>query len=285
MNTYWVYENIKEDNSFYNKLDILLLLCSGYLWKKHHPNFTTHLTADKLTLDYLQKFNGLSIFDKVDEVPKNSFVNKSVFWASSKVEKLRYIEGPSIVMDHDFLVFQNFEKYLKDKPFFCHEENGTGYYDTAWNPFIQSINDIVSRPKPHAINCCFIYLPDHRFANAYSKTSLELMERFTKLNAPNSRFLVFAEQLLLKHLLDFHNIEYDTLLNEKWNAKGKFYEPSDKGYMTFDNSQTTYRHYWMDKPLIRESKEGFDFIQETTILSNILKKSKVDLKRLDDVSK
>lgn len=285
MNTYWVYENIKEDHSFYNKLDILLLLCSGFLWKKHHPTHTTHLTADKLTLEYLDSFNGLSIFDKVDKIPKNKHVNKSVFWASSKVEKLRYINGPSIVMDHDFLVFKSFEKYLNQDPFFCHEENGTGYYDTAWNPFVQSINDLISRPKPHAINCCFLYLPNSDFANSYSKISIELMERFTKLKAPNSRFLVFAEQLVLKHLLDYHKIEYNTLLNEKWNAKGKFYEPSDRGYMTFDSSQTTYRHYWMDKPLIKQSLKGFDFNQEITILNNILKKSKVNLIELNNVSK
>ena len=285
MNTYWVYENIKEDHSFYNKLDILLLLCSGFLWKKHHPTHTTHLTADKLTLEYLDSFNGLSIFDKVDKIPKNKHVNKSVFWASSKVEKLRYINGPSIVMDHDFLVFKSFEKYLNQDPFFCHEENGTGYYDTAWNPFVQSINDLISRPKPHAINCCFLYLPNSDFANSYSKISIELMERFTKLKAPNSRFLVFAEQLVLKHLLDYHKIEYNTLLNEKWNAKGKFYEPSDRGYMTFDSSQTTYRHYWMDKPLIKQSLKGFDFNQEITILYNILKKSKVNLIELNNVSK
>jgi len=285
LNTYWVYENIKEDHSFYNKLDILLLLCSGFLWKKHHPTHTTHLTADLLTLGYLDSFNGLSIFDKVNRIPKNKHVNKSVFWASSKVEKLRYIKGPSIVMDHDFLVFKSFEKYLNQDPFFCHEENGTGYYDTAWNPFVQSISDLISRPKPHAINCCFLYLPNSDFANSYSKISIELMERFTKLKAPNSRFLVFAEQLVLKHLLDYHKIEYNTLLNEKWNAKGKFYEPSDRGHISFDNSQTTYRHYWMDKPLIKQSLKGFDFNQEITILTNILKKSKVDLKRLDDVSK
>ena len=285
MNTYWVYENIKEDHSFYNKLDILLLLCSGFLWKKHHPTHTTHLTADKLTLEYLDSFNGLSIFDKVDKIPKNKHVNKSVFWASSKVEKLRYIKGPSIVMDHDFLVFKSFEKYLNQDPFFCHEENGTGYYDTAWNPFVQSINDLISRPKPHAINCCFLYLPNSDFANSYSKISIELMERFTKLKAPNSRFLVFAEQLVLKHLLDYHKIEYNTLLNEKWNAKGKFYEPSDRGYMTFDSSQTTYRHYWMDKPFIKQSLKGFDFNQEITILTNILKKSKVNLIELNNVSK
>ena len=285
MNTYWVYENIKEDHSFYNKLDILLLLCSGFLWKKHHPTHTTHLTADKLTLEYLDSFNGLSIFDKVDKIPKNKHVNKSVFWASSKVEKLRYIKGPSIVMDHDFLVFKSFEKYLNQDPFFCHEENGTGYYDTAWNPFVQSINDLINRPKPHAINCCFLYLPNSDFANSYSKISIELMERFTKLKAPNSRFLVFAEQLVLKHLLDYHKIEYNTLLNEKWNAKGKFYEPSDRGYMTFDSSQTTYRHYWMDKPFIKQSLKGFDFNKEITILNHILKKSKVNLIELNNVSK
>ena len=47
MNTYWVYENIKEQSSFYNKLDTLLLLASVYQWKKHHPNFTTNLTVDQ----------------------------------------------------------------------------------------------------------------------------------------------------------------------------------------------------------------------------------------------
>jgi len=55
--------------------------------------------------------------------------------------------------------------------------------------------------------------------------------------------------------------------------------------MTFDSSQTTYRHYWMDKPFIKQSLKGFDFNQEITILTNILKKSKVNLIELNNVSK
>ena len=72
MNTYWVYENIKEQSSFYNKLDTLLLLSSVYLWKKHHPNFTTNLTVDKLTYDYLHNINATYLWDKVEILPKNT---------------------------------------------------------------------------------------------------------------------------------------------------------------------------------------------------------------------
>ena len=282
MNTYWVYENIKERNSFYNKLDTLLLLSSVYLWKKHHPNFTTNLTVDKLTYEYLHNINSTYLWDNVEILPKNNSVNKSIFWASAKLEKLRYVKGPSIIMDHDFLVYKNFEKYLNTKPFFAHEENGDNYYDTAWNPFIKQISHIVNRPKPHAINCCFCYFLDDNFTNFYAKTSIELMQKFTELKVPNSRFLVFAEQLLLKHLLDYHNIEYDTLLNEKWNAKGKYYENNDKGYMSFIESNTTYRHYWMDKNPIKESKNGFSYKGEITILNNILNKTEVDLNYINN---
>ena len=277
MNVYWVFENIRGDNSFYNELDTLLLLSSATLWKRHHNSHTTNLSADKLTLEYLDSINGLSVFDKVELLPKNKFVDKNVFWASSKLEKLRYVKGPTIIMDHDFLAYKSFDKYLKDTLFFAHEEDGTGYYDTSWNPFIKEIENIVRRPKPHAINCCFCYYPDSKFANHYAKTSLQLMHKFTELKVPNSRFLIFAEQLLLKHLIDHHNLKYGTLLNEKWHAKDKYYVPNDKGYMSFIDSNTVYRHYWMDKPLIRDSKEGFDYTQETTILKNILSKTQVIL--------
>jgi len=117
LNTYWVFENIRKDTTFYTELDTLLLLCSAHLWKKHHPSFTTNLCADKLTLDYLEKFNGLSVFDNIEELPENKFIDKNVFWASAKLEKLRFVNGPSIVMDHDFLVYKNLEEYLKDDLF------------------------------------------------------------------------------------------------------------------------------------------------------------------------
>ena len=103
------------------------------------------------------------------------------------------------------------------------------------------------------------------------------MEFFTKEKVPNSRFLIFAEQLLLKHLLDTNKIDYDTLLNQRWNAKGKFYETNDKGHVSFEQSNLIYRHYWMDKPLIKKNEKGFSLEGEVTILNNILKGTEVNL--------
>ena len=274
MNTYWVYENIKKQASFYNQLDVLLLLCSTSLWKKHHPTFKCILYADSMTISLLEEMNASGLWDTVNELPSNTFIDKNIFWASSKLEVLRYVEGPSIIMDHDFLTYRNLENYLKNKPFFAYEENGDGYYDTSWNPIINKVKDIINRPKPHAINCCFSYYPESTFTNFYASQSLKLMEFFTTEKVPNSKYLIFAEQLLLKYLLDYHKVDYDTLLNEKWNAKNNFYEPSDRGHMTFNESNIVYRHYWMDKPSIKESKNGFNLIQEITILKNILKRHK-----------
>jgi hypothetical protein len=67
------------------------------------------------------------------------------------------------------------------------------------------------------------------------------------------------------------------LLNEKWHAQDKHYIPSDKGYISFLDSNTVYRHYWMDKPKIKDSKDGFDYNEEITILYNILRKTQVNL--------
>ena len=52
--------------------------------------------------------------------------------------------------------------------------------------------------------------------------------------------------------------------------------------MSFLESNTTYRHYWMDKPLIRNNKEGFNFEGEITILYNILTNTEVNLNYIKD---
>ena len=111
MNTFWVYENIKKQWSFYNKLDVLLLLCSGALWKKHHPDHHTVLYCDEITSKLIDLIEGRHIWDEIRELPDNKHVDKSVFWASSKLQILRGIKEPAIVMDHDFLVYKNLGQY------------------------------------------------------------------------------------------------------------------------------------------------------------------------------
>ena len=284
MNTYWVYENIKKQSSFYNKLDVLLLLCSAVLWKKHHPLHKTILYCDKLTQDFLQEVNSPSIWDEIIIAPENKHIDKSIFWASSKLELLRYVKAPCILMDHDFLVYKSFDEYLNDVPIFTQDENGENYYPTAYDPFVREVADIISRPQPYAINCSFMYFTDTNFVNHYGKTSLNLMERFSKMKVPSSKFLIFAEQLFLKYLLDYHKVEYNTLLNEKWNPNLNHYEENDKGLFSVEESLSTFRHYWLDKPKIKQSNDGFNFNEEIRILKNILSPLKgLKLEVIDDL--
>lgn len=270
MNTYWVYDNIKKQTSFYTKLDVLLLLCSGVLWKKHHPSSTTFLFCDDLTLQLLEKLQATSIWDKVDLVKPINDINKDVFWAASKVNQLKYVNEPTVLLDHDFLVYRPLDVYLNSTPVFAHDENGERYYLTEYDKVIKKASDIILRPKPYAINCSFMYFPNSSFANSYATKSIDLMKRFTQHNAPNSKYLIFAEQLTLKNMLDNNNIKYNTLINERWRSGDLIFEPNDKGIFSFEDSLQYFRHYWFDKNKIKNSIKGFSYKEEVRILCNIL---------------
>lgn len=284
MNTYWVYENIRKQVSYYTKLDILLLFSSATLWKKNHPTFTNILHVDQITYDYIKKCNALNIWDKVEIIPENKFIDKNVFWASAKLQTLRYVNGPSIIMDHDFLVYTNLDSHLQDKIIVAVEENGDKYYPTAYDEFMRAVKHKLKRPKLRAINCSFLYFPNHEFVNEYAKRSLELMDEFTKLKAPNSRYLIVAEQMLLKHMLDENNIEYDSLMKAEWNCHEKVYTQYNKGIYDLEICDTKFRHYWMDKNKIKESKEGFNYQEEIRILKNILStNSDINFNEIDNL--
>ena len=84
----WVLENIKEDFSFYGKFNILLLLASVKLWKKHYPEDRCYLYCDKLTEAVLYKANALDFFDVVEQYTHDREIDRNVFWAANKVAVL-----------------------------------------------------------------------------------------------------------------------------------------------------------------------------------------------------
>ena len=248
-----------------------MMFTSVIQWKKYHPTFTTELHIDKLTYTVFNKLGVLDLWDNIEILAENKFINKNVFWASSKLQVLRNVNEPVVIMDNDFVVYKSFEKFLKDNVVVAHDENGQGYYLGPMDPIVKQVRNIISRPKLDAINCSFLYFPDYKFTQSYSSTSLDLMSEFTRLKAPNSKYLIYAEQLLLKHLLDLHEIQYKTLIDtvyicdeSKWNGKSN-------GLIKFEDAYKYYRHYWKEKTLIRENKDGFSYIEEEEQLDNIVK--------------
>lgn len=278
MNAYWVYENIKQDVSAFNKLDTFLLLASVVLWKRKNPYTKNILYCDRLTRAFLRSYKCTKLWDEVKIVPENTNIDKKIFWASSKMVAMQEIDEPFVLMDHDFLVYQSFEDILKDDPVYTVEEDGIRYYPSAYDEYIKLVSDIIPRPKQAAINCSFMYFPDTKFSKLYASTAIELMERFSKLKVPNSKYLIFAEQLSLKFLLDRENIKYNTLLKAKWHSRERVYYPIEEGFFSLQESDLYFRHYWMEKPDLRGKGDN----EELNVLNNILKKSDIKLEELNN---
>lgn len=271
MKAIWVLENIKERESFYNKFELLLLFSSVSQWKKHHPEHTCVFYCDQLTKDFILKLNALSLWDEVNVIGKNKFIDKSVFWASSKLQVLSTVKEPVVIIDNDFIVYKPLDKYFTDKVIATHYEDGSNYYINNTDPYIKQAKHIINRPNLNALNVSLLYLPDPKFTKYYADTSLELMELFTKIKVPNSKYLIYAEQLLLLHLITLHNVSYDTLMKDKWLCYESIYIKGETGFLTKEESDLHFRHYWMDKPKIKNNEDGFSYKKEVKELENAIK--------------
>ena len=277
MKTIWVLENIKGKKSFYEKFDFLMMFASVVQWKKHHPDFHCVLYADKMTLEVITNLGAKNLWDETQVLKTNKSINKRVFWAASKLQALRFLEEPVIIMDNDFVVYTSFKKFLHQKVIVSHIEDGLNYYITPTDHFVKQVKHLINRYKQEAVNCSFVYFPDHKFMQHYAKTSLELMQELSRLKAPNSKYLILAEQLLLKHLMDLNEIKYIPLLDKVYNCLTNVYTNRTKGLIKTNDQNLFFRHYWMDKPRIKQNKKGFSLEEESNNLINVIKNAvKID---------
>ena len=65
MKIIWFLENIKKDNSFYTKLNTLLLLASVTLWKKNNPKDYCVFYCDSMTENFYKSLGVLYLWDEV----------------------------------------------------------------------------------------------------------------------------------------------------------------------------------------------------------------------------
>lgn len=287
MLTIWTLDNVRRHRSFYSEFDFLMLFASVTLWKRNQPEAYCVLYCDPMTYRALTFAQATHLWDEIRELPENKFVDKKVFWSISKLQALREVDQPVVLMDGDFLAYRNLVHLFEDKIIVTHDENGKGYYPNALDKYVKQTKHIIPRPNGMAVNCAFQYFPDPAFARSYASMSILLMEEFTTLGAPDSNYLLYAEQLALKHLLDSKKIDYETLVDEVWMVKDGIFEEekSDRGIIPFEEQRVWFRHYWMDKSFIRMNQEGFSLKEEINELKRILAKDKtIDFKSLKTIN-
>lgn len=268
----WALDNIKEQRSFYKEFDFLMMFSSVVQWKKHHPDHTCRLYCDELTKKVITEMKADRLWDEISVLGRVRTIDKSVFWAASKLQAIRFIGEPFIIMDNDFITYRSFSEFFKSTVIVAHEEDTTDYYPTIFDPYIKQTKHILHNSGTTAINCSFLYFPDPKVSQSYAKLSIQLMEEFTKIKAPNSKYLIYSEQLALKHLLDEYKVKYQNLDGALWSAQDGAFTDREGGLLPMGEEHLWYRHYWTAKPHIYNSTLGYSLEKESEQLHNVLRK-------------
>lgn len=288
MKVIWVLENIRKNyntNNYYinSRLNVLLLIASVHLWRKNHPEDYCVLYTDDLTINLFNKLKVLDFWHSIQPLPTPRRINRDVFWAASKVEVLAQIDEPVIIMDNDAHVYKPIKHLLdNDTVYVCNYEVGKGYYPSGVDTYVQKLS-YKARWKNESLNVSFLHLPDPVFTKMYAETSLQMMEEFTVLKAPNPQYLIFAEQLLLSHLLEKENIVNKSLISTDWDCKAwQWGENNDKGLWPIYESEMFFKHYGPLKGWIRDSRADQNYEREINHLLNCINLPKLDLSIIPD---
>lgn len=264
MKVIWVYQNLKGKYAeALNRLECLMLIASANLWKRLYPDDTRYFYCDNTTGKLIKSLGVPYLFDKVVELPsmEELQVDTSVFWSIAKLRVLSEQEEPVILMDHDFLALSPIKDFLDpNKICYCNRENAVNYYPNNLDPYVQDLSFKVRWPDT-AVNVGFLYLPDPEFTQMYAGISLQLMEEFTKMKVPNSKYLIFAEQLSLSYLIQ--DKPHQALIKDIWECSRNQWNPTkidETGIWTVkDSSRLKFFHYGRAKKSLTPSLYEFEF--------------------------
>lgn len=277
MKVIWVLENIQEDVKFYGRLNILLLLASVSLWKRNHPKYPCIFYGDRMTIDLLKELKVAHLWDELIEYVHDRKIDRKVFWACNKVNVLSKQTEPCIILDHDTLVFKSIEEYLNNEVLVANLETGKGYYPDNLDKYVKKLS-YRKRWNSEALNVSFLYFPDPQVIENYTERSLKMMEEFSSMKVPNSQYLIFAEQLILRDLLDSDKIPYKSIVSNYWDCtKWDWGKQHDKGLFQYPESDMIFKHYGPLKSYIEADKTELGYEEECKLLYNCINIRNLDL--------
>lgn len=270
MRILWVLENIHNTKDFYSKFNTLLLCASVTLWKKNHSQDHLVLYCDPLTKETLTLANAIHLWDEIVTYEHTLPIKRQIFWACNKVKVISEQTEPFVIMDNDSLVFKPFDKYLKDHIVVANLETGKGYYPGNTDQYVKKLSHKV-RWQQDSLNVSFLYFPDPTVSQDYGNWSLEMMQEFSKMNVPNSQYLIFSEQLLLRWILDNKKLKYKSIISTYWDCnKWDWGEDHNKGLWPFPESELYFKHYGPGKKYVIKDATDLGYEGESKLLLNAI---------------
>lgn len=265
MKTVWVFDNFGKE---VKDIDITMLLASIKLWSIHCPQDTRVLYCSRTIRDALRTRGILKLLDQIillSTLPKFN-VDSSVFWAYPKLRVLSQIDEPISLVDHDFMTFCNLREVLDpSKPCYNYTEDARQYYPNNLDSRVKSLTYRTRWPEVSA-NVSFLQLPDPGFTKFYAGTSIQIMEELSESKAPNAKYLIFSEQMVLKHLLEGQ--DYQCLIKNIYTCREEQFssELDSHGIWTEEESRTKFVHYGPMKYRWNslDTRKELDFLKDIT---------------------
>lgn len=279
MKAIWVFENNRDVFSF-NELELFSAIASICIWKKNHPQYVTYLYCDDYMYKYFEKLGILDLWDVVDTTilsDKSDNINRTFFWAASKLKVLKQIQAPYIIMDLDFYFLNDCltEKDFENDAIYSYVESGYNYYLTPDNKTFTDAN--ITFPNYNwnfdAANVSLLYIKNQEIHAEYSSLALEYMQKLSTLKEYiTGGHMVFCEQKLLYQILCNRNVKHVPLVAEKFNCRqDKFIENSaENGIWHVDNIGKSFQHLGINK--YRYTPDSDNYLNEKDIIFDAMSK-------------
>lgn len=279
MEAVWVLENVKGDKAFYSKLELLILVASISLWRKHHPTHKTVLYCDEMTNNVLSKLGVINLWNEVRHLSYPEKINRKVFWSSCKTKVISNTKIPLVIVDHDFLIYTNIDEHLKDELVFTYNEKSNNWYPKENSKANRALSNPIEYVNDLAANVSLFYLPDPEFAREYGNQTLQNHIEISAMEIQDlsANYMILSEQLMLKQWLSKREIPHKSLCRNIWDCKSIKYtlDEVDNGIWGHREIEKYCKHYGLDKTRIKENQEGFDYNQEIEFLYRCIKSTKL----------
>ncbi len=233
-----------EGDFYVEDFELLTTILSALKWREF--NGSIKMITDKAGAIYYRKWGledlwDLGIDDTLEE-EMDSSIDESVFWAAGKLYALEKQDTPCVMMDTDFIVWENIKAHLmKDGVTLIHREKIQDNVYPEQSAFLMKDG---YRFSPHwnweiePCNTAFLCMRDESFKRYYIQEAKAFMKG--ALGRDPLIYMVFAEQRLLAMCAEEKKIDLYALSSLE---------------ELFHHTQKRFTHIWGHKRLLRNSEK------------------------------
>ena len=222
--------------------EILTTILSALKWRE--KNGSIKMITDKVGANYyksigLEKIWNLGIDISLDDI--NYKIDSNIFWAAGKLYALKSQKSPCVMIDTDFIVWENIENVLSNTEVsVIHKEKIVKevYPDKDYFKFKNGYSldeewDWSVLPS----NTAFMYISNEEFKKYYTTSAIDFMKNLI-YDDDKIINMVFAEQRLISMCAKRKNIEINEIMSLQ---------------KLFSNEQKLFTHTWGYKKEMRDN--------------------------------